>query len=151
MKHALWTWTRDPFLQTSSRLHVHVWWLTNLKDNQNNTETCPMDNVSLTLTVKNTFPKFPCIVPCILTCYPFGTRRKQRKISISLEWQKLFWSALLNDIKNEIIADSIFILSTSDALYCICTAENKSCNCINCFDCLASSKVNALAKQAKCE
>jgi len=51
---------------------------------------------------------------------------------------------------NEIIAGSIFILSTANTLYCIC--ENVWHDHISCFDQdMAFSNVNTLAKQAKYE
>jgi len=51
---------------------------------------------------------------------------------------------------NEIIAGSIFNLSTADALYCICIHKNTWCDCISCFDQdVLFSNVDTSEKQAK--
>jgi len=97
----------------------------NCRDNQNRTKTCPLDEISLLFQKKKKHFLNFLLGCCVLTtCYLFRTFRNLRErdlqFSFVIKWS--FWSVLLDDVVffvNEIKADSSFILSTDNALYCI--------------------------------
>ena len=90
---------RDPYSQSSS----HLWWLTNLTDDLKNTETHPLDDLSLNLKGKKILVDFLMSSLHSDHFYPFGNCRKQRKICMflpdkiivfvhHLEWDKEWWN-----------------------------------------------------------
>jgi len=77
-------------------------------------------------------------------------------LQLSFAIKSSLWSAILDDVvfsMNEIIAGSIFILSTADALHYICISNNTWRDRISCFDkdMVLGNNDNTLEKQTKYE
>lgn len=71
------------------------------------------------------------------TAIHFELWENRKRFATFFMIKSTFWSTILDHVvfsMNEIIAGLIFILSTADALYCICTRENMWHDRMSCFE-----------------
>ena len=88
------------------------------------------------------------------TAIHFELWENRKRFATFFMIKSTFWSTILDHVvfsMNEIIAGSIFTLSTADDLYCICIRDNMCCNCISCFDqdMAIRNNVNTLEKTSQ--